>query len=225
MTMRAPLAIAVLSLLSVGCSTPLSLRRAQVLNRGQAEVMVSPQFQVGRLADKLGMLESGAGNVFGWGELSARFGVMDRVDVQLRVDPSLLPEVAVGYQFAGQTGVSATSATTVTAGVKVGAPGLFMSSEADRAVLSIPLQLLHDHPLGEHVVAVVGLRVIPSINKGDFSLAPGAVAALSFGGTGPWRFQPELAVSTTFIGLGSGSPEVYPSATFGANFAYVFGAE
>jgi hypothetical protein len=231
MTLRA--ALAVLSLLSVGCSTPLSLRRAQVLNRGQAEVMVSPQFQVGMLADNVGQIstpffDSGGrlsgGRVFGWGEMSARFGVAERMDLQLRVDPSLLPEVVVGYQFLGETGVNATRAATVTVGLKVGAPGLF-GSALQQPVVSIPVQLLYDLPLGEHAVLVTGLRVIPNLTGGDVGIAPGAVAAVSFGGTGPWRFQPEVAVSANVMGLGRERVDVAPSFTFGANFGYVFGAE
>ncbi|MEN9800389.1 MAG: hypothetical protein RL653_4086 [Pseudomonadota bacterium] len=232
MTCRAPAVVAVLSLLSVGCSTPLSVRRAQVLNRGQAEVMVSPQFQVGVLADNLGQIstpffESGGrlsgGRVFGWGEVSARFGVAERMDLQLRVDPSLLPEVALGYQFLGETGVSATRSGTVTVGLKVGAPALF-GSAYEHTLVGIPVQLLYDLPLGEHAVLVTGLRVIPSITRDYVSVAPGAVAAVSFGGTGPWRFQPEVAVSANFMGLGKTQVDVAPSFTFGANFGYVFGA-
>lgn len=233
---RARQAAAVLSLLSVGCSTPLSVRRAQVLNPGQAEVMVSPQFQVGTLADSVGQFngsyseETGAqgGRVFGWGELSARFGVAERMDLQLRVDPSLLPEVAVGYQFQGRTGTSITHAATFTAGIKLGAPGLLGNSLGSGGfLLSIPLQLLCDIPLGEHAVLVAGLRLIPNAYFGSWNFAPGAVAALSFGGTGPWRFQPEVAVSANFLGVGRSDVDlkVAPSVTFGANFGYVFGAE
>jgi hypothetical protein len=226
-------ALAALALLVVGCSTPLSVRRAQVLNPGQAEVMVSPQFQAGTLADSVGQFGSYSeergervGRVFGWGELSARFGVAERMDLQLRVDPSLLPEVALGYQFQGRTGTSVTQAATFTAGLKVGAPGLTGNSSGG-FVVSIPLQLLYDIPLGEHAVLVAGLRVIPNLYAGTWNLAPGAVAAISFGGTGPWRFQPEVAVSANFLGLGRSDVElkVAPSITFGANFGYVFGAD
>ncbi|MEN9800388.1 MAG: hypothetical protein RL653_4085 [Pseudomonadota bacterium] len=232
MTLRVRLALSVLlSVLSVGCSTPLSLRRAQVLDRGQAEVMVSPQFQVGFLADRVKWGWSMAleplneektlpGGLFGWGELSARFGVADRMDLQLRVDPSLLPEVAVGYQLLGKTGVSATRAATVTAGIKVGTSMLAGRSDV---VISIPLQFLYDIPLGEHVVWVTGLRIIPNVSE-LWGVAPGAVAALSFGGTGAWRFQPEAAVSANFVGLGTERVQVLPSFTVAANFSYVFGA-
>ncbi|MFO0467433.1 MAG: hypothetical protein ACK5ZS_00585, partial [bacterium] len=70
--------------LSAACATPLSMRNARVVEKGEVEVLVSPQAQLSyQIID--GKLRGP--QPLPWGEASLRFGVADNLDLQLRFDP------------------------------------------------------------------------------------------------------------------------------------------
>lgn len=177
---------------TMACSTPLSLRGARVMEPGELEVIVSPQMNVDVLAT-LARSEQRVDRMFA-PELSARFGVADRVDLQLRVDKSILPEISAGYQLVGDPSRDDDLAVTVTGGLKLSwllyGPAFFVS---------VPVQLLTEIPLN-HVIAVVGgLRVVAGAgtDRGGlvFAVSPGLTAGVRCS-IGPFVISPELGVAT-----------------------------
>ena len=192
---------------TMACSTPLSLRGARVMEQGELEVIASPQVNVDVLSvvdghePPLGLLIAP--------ELSARFGIADRVDLQLRVDKTVLPEVSVGYQLVGDPTRDDDFALTVTGGLK---PSWLLSREV---FLSAPVQLLAEVPFNKDVALTGGLRVVAGAgldNNSDavVAVSPGVTAGVRWR-MGPFVFHPEIGVATA---LASGDYKVqFVSAT------------
>jgi hypothetical protein len=172
---------------------------------------------------------------FPWVEASVRFGLVDRVDLQLRFDPSLLPEVDVGYQLVGDPTRDDDLAVTVTGGFK----GSFLSAAGAGVVyVNLPLQLLADLPINESFGLMGGLRVIPNALFGFgggaagsiFGAAPGVVVGLRLK-VGGFVLSPEFALASNFPVLGAaaagGSAGTLGvgavSGTFGFNIGGQFG--
>jgi hypothetical protein len=180
--------------LGAGCSTPLSLRGARVLEPGEVEVLFSPQVQVPAVvAAGGGQSVAAGGNPFGWAEASARFGLIDRLDLQLRLDPSIIPEASLGYQLVGDPARNDDFALTVTAGLKPSF--LFVAAN-----FNVPVQVLVEAPLNDTLAFTGGLRVIPSVfsifgGGNIFAFAPGVVAGVRFK-TGNFVLQPEVGLSS-----------------------------
>lgn len=179
--------------LGMGCSTPLSLRGARVMEPGEVEVIVSPQLQVPAVVGTGGGQSSAVAlQPFGWVEASARFGLVDRLDMQLRLDPSIVPEVSVGYQLLGEPARNDDFALTLTAGIK---PSFLLLA----ANVSVPLQVLVEMPFNDVFAFTGGLRLIPSVftifGAGNiFAFAPGATAGVRLK-AGGFVLQPELGLS------------------------------
>ena len=211
---------------TMACSTPLSLRGARVMEQGELEVIASPQVTVDVLSVADGH-EPPPGLLFA-PELSARFGIADRVDLQLRVDQSILPEVSAGYQLVGDPTRDDDFALTVTGGLK---PSWLLSREV---FLSAPVQLLAEVPLNDDVALTGGVRVVAGAGLDNNSelvvaVSPGVTAGLRWR-VGPFVFHPELGVATA---LASGdyrvqfiTPTLVPrpllAASFGLNVGGVF---
>lgn len=182
-----------LGVLGAGCSTPLSLRGARVMEPGEVEVIVSPQVQVPAVVGTAGGQSAGSPiQPFAWVEGSVRFGVIDRLDLQLRIDPSVVPEVTAGYQLLGDPTRNDDFALTVTAGIK---PSFLLVASN----VNIPLQVLVEVPFNETLAFTGGVRMIPSVltifSAGNlFAFAPGVTAGLRVT-AGSFVLQPELGLS------------------------------
>ena len=224
--------VVVAAMLEMGCSTPLSLRGARVLEPGEVEVIVSPQVQIPTVISTTGTPASLTLPTYGWAEGSVRFGVAERLDMQLRIDPSIIPEISIGYQLIGDPARDDEFALTFTAGIK---PTFVLVA----SYVNLPLMLLVDIPINDTLGVTGGLRVIPNVlsvigGQGGnlFGVAPGLVAGLRVK-TGPFVFQPEIGVSANlpigasaggqsinFIGAGVGV--AFVAATIGLNIGGQF---
>ncbi len=216
--------------LSAACATPLSMRSARVVEKGEVEVLVSPQAQLSYQAVN-GRLNGPS--PIPWGEASVRFGVADNLDLQLRFDPAVLPEVSAGYQLVGDPARDDDLAVSITGGFKPAVGGLDGSSII---YASAPVQVLADIPLAPGFSLTGGVRVIPNLtvvnNSVGMGVAPGFTGGLRFVLADFLVVHPELAVSgnvpffgTASPGTGLGQPNVnvgFLSATAGFNVGGTF---
>lgn len=213
-----------------GCSTPLSLRGARVLEPGEVEVLVSPQAQLGYAPQ--GLVQSSTRLYpLAWGELSGRFGIAERMDLQLRIDPSIIPEVSVGYQLLGDPARNDDLALTLTGGLKLAPAALAFGA----GYANLPLQVLVEAPVNDVVAFTAGVRVIPNLlalfnGSGGvgFGIAPGLVGGIRVK-LGAFVLQPELGLSGNFpiAGVDASGINEYVgiqnvAATFGLNFGGQF---
>lgn len=193
-----PSLIAALAL-ATACSTPLASRRARVQQKGTAELSAVPALDA---------------TIFSLNGLppvphlegSARFGIMDRTDVQLKIDELLTPEIAVGYQFIGDPARN-DFALTLTGGVRPGftaaGGGLFPGLAPN---ISVPLQLLVDIPLYDDACLTAGTRNIIGYSfplGGDtagtgLAVSPGLLVSASFPFGERYFVRPELAANVSF---------------------------
>jgi len=200
---------------STACATPLSMRTARVVEKGAIEVLVSPQAQLS--------YQISQGNLTGpipfpWGEASLRFGVADNLDLQLRFDPGVLPEVSVGYQLVGDPARDDDLAVSVTGGVKpafgILGSGIFYASA--------PLQVLADFALAPGLSLTGGLRVIPNMTliSGNVGLgvAPGFTGGVRLVLADVFVVHPEFAVSGNVPLLGAASPGGIGQPSLGSGF-------
>jgi hypothetical protein len=112
-------------------------------------------------------------------EVSARFGVVDRVDVQVRVDGQVLPEVSAGIQLLGDPKRDDDVALTVTGGARIAVLPSLVAGSTSVGQLTIPLQLLGEVPLADGVALTGGARVVPGFNSETGpGVAPGLLAGL-----------------------------------------------
>lgn len=209
------------------CASPLASRRAQVLEKGEVEMIVVPTAIVtGGLVE-----EDGARfpvlplpHV----EASVRFGIFDRVDMQLKVDEALFPELAFGWQVIGDP-TKNEFALTVGAGAKLAVFPL--SPQGGAGNISVPLQLLVDVPVGEEGAIYFGTRTIVGVafgvtdtgdaggdvdSRGGLAVTPGLVVGLSLP-IGAFLLQPELAANAP---IGFGTTQI-PPAREGLSVGYV----
>jgi hypothetical protein len=223
--------------IAAACSTPLSLRGARVMEPGEFEVLASPQLQGASPFVGVGSSSLVAPPlVFPWIEGSLRFGLFDRADLQLRFDPTLLPEVSMGYQLVGDPAKDDQLAVTVTGGAKVTPVSV---AGVGTVWWNTPLQVLVDLPLGEMFGVMGGLRIIPNgfvafgggAGGGVFGVAPGAVIGARMK-VGSFVLSPEFAVSANFpfFGVAATSGATFgttgvgqASGTFGLNIGGQFG--
>ena len=213
--------------MTMACSTPLSLRGARVMQPGELEVIVSPQVRVDVLTLVKDERPPRKDLVVFTPEVSARFGIADRLDLQLRVDQTILPEVTAGYQLVGDPGRDDDVAVTVTGGFKVTWLGW------RDAFLNIPVQLLVDVRLNNAVALTGGLRVVGMGGVGVggpvIGVAPGVTGGVRFT-AGRFVIHPELGVSTDFasgdfvVQFITANPVPRPllAATFGLNVGGTF---
>ena len=211
--------LAFASVLASACSTPLSLRGARVMEPGEVEIIGSGQLQAVSGFGINGAQSAATAPLFlPWVEASVRFGLFDRADLQLRFDPSILPEIDFGYQLVGNPAKDDELAVTVTGGIKGTLVG---AGNAGLIYLNTPLQLLVDVPLGEMFGLMGGLRVIPNAliafggasGAGSVGAAPGAVVGLRIK-VGGFVLSPEFAFSANFPVLGAAA--TVPGASTGA---------
>jgi hypothetical protein len=185
-----------LAFASVGCSSPLASRRAQVIEPGELEVAFVPYVEATAI-----VAAPTLPGAYPFAEASARFGLVDRVDLQIKLDPTIIPEVSLGYQLVGDPSKNEL-AFTITGGVK---PSVFLFPGVGSAgLITTPIQAIVDVPVGETATLVGGVRVIPAVifaggasasgSGSAFTIAPGGFAALHFD-LGPFFFRPELAMN------------------------------
>ena len=197
--MRISLLVVFAALLSSACSTPLASRRAQVLEKGEAEFIAVPAAVV-----------IASPGVEGFGGLphvegSVRFGIFERTDVQLKIDEALFPELSFGYQILGDPHVNE-FAMTVTAGSKVAVlPTTFGVAVLPTTFgtvgnVSVPLQLLFDIPITDEGALYFGTRTILGAvfyvggggGAAGLAVTPGVVVGASIP-FGIFVLQPEVA--------------------------------
>lgn len=207
---RALAAVAALGL--AGCSTPLANRTARVLPVGEVELAGS----VGGYGSVIGGGPStpGAPHVEG----SARFGIAENLDLQLRVDEQLFPELVLGSQLIGDQHQEQDVAVAIAAGARTA-----VFPDTKFANLSVPLMVLVDIPF-EAVRFTITSRNIVGIlfgRGGGMSFTPG----LSLGATmplGPQFFlRGELAGNTTILQAGGALDDALPS--YGGTYAFALG--
>lgn len=207
--------------LSAGCATPLASRRAQVLEKREVEMVIVP-------AGVLAIDDQGRQLVVPHVEGSIRFGVFDDVDVQLKFDESLIPELVVGWQFVGDPRVNE-FAMTITAGGKVGILppwSTYSGSDALNGNLSLPFQLLIDLPVGEESALYFGTRTILGSSFGlsgtSVAVTPGLLVGLSLN-LGGFILQPEVGVNApVFLSGGSVGLDAAVFAAVGVGFGSRF---
>lgn len=180
---------------ATGCSSPLASRRAQVIEPGELELAFVPYVEATAI-----VAAPTLPGAYPFAEVSARFGLVERLDLQLKVDPTIIPEVTLGYQLVGDPAKNEL-AFTLTAGVK---PSVFMFPGLGAAgLITTPMQAIVDVPVGDTATLVAGVRVIPALlfaggpsatGGSAFTVAPGAFGALHFD-LGPFFFRPELAMN------------------------------
>jgi hypothetical protein len=180
---------------AAGCSSPLASRRAQVVEPGELEVAFIPYVEATAI-----IAAPQFPGAYPFAEASARFGLVDRLDVQLKVDPTIIPEVSVGYQLVGDPAKN-DFAFTLTGGVKPSV--LLLPGVGAAGLITTPVQAIMDVPLGETSALVAGVRMIPAVlfaggpsstGGSAFTIAPGGFAALHFD-IGPFFFRPEIAMN------------------------------
>jgi hypothetical protein len=185
--------------LTAACTSPLALRGARVLEPGELEVIASPKLAVDVVTvvsgDESARERALAPDALFAPEVSVRFGIVDRVDLQLRLDAIALPEVSVGHQLLGDPTRDDDVAMTLTGGLKL---SLLSGLEAT-GLVHVPMQLLIDLPITDVVAVTAGLRVVPSIGVGYLGDSRVGIAAGVLGGVrvkaGAFVFSPELAVA------------------------------
>lgn len=189
-----------------GCSSPLASRRAQVMEPGELEVSFVPYGEATAIAAK----GTGAAQpvAYPFAEATARFGVVDRMDIQLKVDPTIIPEINVAYEIIGDP-TKNDFAVTASLGLK---PSVIAVPGASAGLITTPLELIMDVPLGDTSALVVGTRIIPAVTfagavtavAGAVTVAPGGFVALHID-LGPFFVRPEIAVNGV-IPLIAGAP-------------------
>ncbi|MDP2340349.1 MAG: hypothetical protein Q8O67_05285 [Deltaproteobacteria bacterium] len=192
--------IAALALLACACSTPLASRRAQVLEKGEVEFLVVPA------AIAAVDLKSGSAAPLANLEGSVRFGILEHVDAQLRVDQFITPEVSAGWQLIGDPKLNE-FAVTVTGGAKFGLLPVSDSFGEFHPNISVPLQILVDIPIGEEAAIYGGSRTIlgarfDGADGSAVAVTPGFVLGVSVP-FGAFKLQPEIAANVPIQTAGS----------------------
>lgn len=214
---RALIALIVLFLLGCGCgcASTTTMRTARVLPQGETELVAGGGAGV-FVADP----NSIYANPLAWPayprlELSLRRGIAEGLDLQLRVDELVTPEVSLGWQFLGGA-ATGDGAATVTAGARVGLVG----TEVPLPIMTMPIQLLVDTP-GRELIFTFGARmvagVVPAIygTSSRLTLTPGASVAAR------WLMQDK---SSLIVEAGGAWQEAVSSAPRGERANYSGGA-
>ena len=186
-----------------GCFNPLVMRRAQTLEPGQVEVVLAPELTTAMgLSDGsfLPLADGGPGKGNVSTTFSARVGLVDNVDIQLKMDPTVLyPELDVTYQLVERRGL----AVSILAGGRYVFGGRGSSAVS---VFYVPVAVLIDVPLNDNDVIygafglTGGLSVAP---HGTFTqLSPRVALGFSFEFFDWLLLQPELAMQQTFHAVG-----------------------
>jgi hypothetical protein len=186
-------------ILMSACSSPLASRRAQVMEPGELEISVVPYGEASAVVAKGTPPQPFA---YPSGEITARIGIVERMDLQLKVDPTIIPEFNVAYQVLGDPSKNE-FALTLSGGVKPSVIFLPIAGVVVGAgLITTPLEAIVDVPLNDHAVIVVGTRIIPAYifanagvsGVGALTVAPGVFGALHIGND-QFFFRPELAVN------------------------------
>jgi hypothetical protein len=199
----------------VSCSLPLSSRRAQVLEPGELEASAagSGGALFGNAA--VGSFTSSYVPALGM-NASLRFGLVERIDLQLRVLDLLVPEVSAGWQLIGDP-TKNDLALTLTGGV--GPVFGFGFSSATGTVTQfgayVPLQLLVDVPVGDGALTFA-FRGVTSGSRTDgggataygLSIAPGLTASWTVPLGGGVFVRPEVAGNVPIPVVTTGAQDV-----------------
>lgn len=182
------------------CSSPLASRRARTLRTGEAEFSAVPYIQGVAFAPQQAGLA--AAPIYPFAEGTARFGLFDQADLQIKVDPTIIPEVNFAYQVVGNQNLNEL-AVTIGAGIK---PTIFGAGAAIGGFVNVPLYVGVDLPFGEQHAFTFGTRIIPSAVFGASAGGAGTVLSLSPGGFaalhlqfGSFFIRPEFAVGSSFL--------------------------
>jgi hypothetical protein len=159
-------------------------------------------------------------------ELSGRFGVVKDVDLQLRLDTFLYPEVAVGYQFLG----SQLDADSVAASVAIGGrfyavPALGGQFDGN---LSVPVMVLVDIPIGPATLTLNSRNIVGILvgQGGSLSVTPGFSAAATFPyGDSPLFLRTEIGANYPILLAGEKNLSANAIAFYGGSIGigYTFG--
>lgn len=142
---------------------------------------------------------------------SLRFGLIPRVDLQLRLLDLVVPEISAGWQIFGDPAVSDFALTlTAGAGPVFGAGFSNAGGAFSQFGAFIPVQLLVDVPVGDGALTF-GARVIGAGSRIDgngtasygFTLTPGFTASWTLPFGAGFFIRPELAAN---IPLGAPGP-------------------
>jgi hypothetical protein len=143
-----------------GCPSIHTLRTAEVLKPGQSEVVGhvgSNGFVVSADASVAGeSAEASGGLLLPFAVVSYRTGIADRMDMQIKVDLGILPELSLGYQFVGTPGEGGL-AVSGTVGMKyLQTVALAGDSSGSSSVVYLPLTLMADLPIDGHKIILRG---------------------------------------------------------------------
>lgn len=222
MTFRlAGIALAAVAVASAAaCSLPLASRRAQVLEPGELEASVGAAGGVLFTEIAGGSFSSSYLPAFG-SQASARFGLIPRIDLQLRLLDVLVPEVSAGWQLVGDPAAN-DFAVTLTGGVGPNFSVGFSNATGVFGALGlfIPVQLLVDVPVGDGALTF-GARAIGAGSRLEvngtssysFVLTPGVTAAWTVPLGHGFFIRPEIAAS---VPLFTGAPLGTSSLVVGA---------
>jgi hypothetical protein len=208
-------------LVTTSCASPMALRGARVLERGEVEVLASVQMLTGPVREEA-LIEPAVSPSFAKSitpEVSLRTGIAERVDLQLRLTPMWLPELSGGVQLLGDPARNDDIAVTLTGGVRPSYP-----SDAGY-ILAFPAQLLVEVPMSDTISLTGGARVNTFASVGQqidlVGVSPGAVGGVRVH-WGNLVVQPELAFAAGIgaFGVGYTGTSSTPSsmlASFGLN--------
>lgn len=200
-------------LLSSSCSSPLVSRRARTLRQGEVELGVVPYIQVLALAPTSG---TNLAPFYPFAEAAARFGLFDKADLQIKIDPTIIPEINFAYQIVGDPSKNE-FAVTLGLGLK---PTILGLGTATAGFVNAPIYVGADLPFGDNNAFTFGARIIPNVLFGDVSgvgatvigVAPGVFGALHLQFAN-FFIRPELAVNagTTIAAIGSTGSAFQPN--------------
>lgn len=213
---------------TTGCLTGAAMREAAVLPVGQVEVMAG--------ANVIGMVQDDVATTVVIPDVSARIGVANHTDIQLRSAGS----ASVYYQMFGEPTSRSDIDVTVGAGVYV--PTLtWLAPSPSSLPLAIPVQAMVDLPVGHDVTVNVGASIFPVFETSllgnklddngnalplvkDFKLTPAITAGVTWY-LGNLSLQPAISWGMDDpFGLSSTSSNSKAQAVSGTiSVGYVFG--
>lgn len=143
-----------------GCPSIHTLRTAEVLKPGQSEVVahagsngiiVSASVEAGGESDG-----ASGGLLLPFAVASYRTGIADRLDMQIKVDLGILPELSLGYQFVGTPGEGGLAVSGTIGAKYLQTVALAGDSSESLSIIYVPLTLMADLPLNGHKIIVRG---------------------------------------------------------------------
>jgi hypothetical protein len=150
----------VIFLCITGCPSIHTLRTAEVLKPGQSEIVAhagSNGIVVSADVDAGGDSAGGSGALLlPFAVASYRTGIAERLDMQIKVDLGILPELSLGYQFVGTPGEGGVAVSGTIGAKYLQTVAIAGDSSDSSSIIYMPLTLMADLPLNGHKIILRG---------------------------------------------------------------------